>query len=49
MAARPGDLYIFLEVKEHAFFERRGSDLYCTIPDEFSAGDAGRRRFASLR
>jgi molecular chaperone DnaJ len=27
-----GDLYIFLEVKEHAFFERRGSDLYCTIP-----------------
>jgi molecular chaperone DnaJ len=27
-----GDLYIFLEVKEHAIFERRGSDLYCTIP-----------------
>jgi molecular chaperone DnaJ len=27
-----GDLYIFLEVKEHAFFERRGADLYCTIP-----------------
>jgi molecular chaperone DnaJ len=29
---QPGDLYIFLEVKEHAFFERRGADLYCTIP-----------------
>ncbi len=28
----PGDLYVVLEVKEHAFFERRGSDLYCTIP-----------------
>ncbi len=28
----PGDLYIFLEVKEHPFFERRGADLYCTIP-----------------
>ena len=28
----PGDLYIVLEVKEHAFFERRGADLYCTIP-----------------
>src|SRR5208282_6772906 len=28
----PGDLYIFLEVKEHTFFERRGADLYCTIP-----------------
>ena len=27
-----GDLYIFLEVKEHSFFERRGADLYCTIP-----------------
>ena len=27
-----GDLYIFLEVKEHVFFERRGADLYCTIP-----------------
>jgi molecular chaperone DnaJ len=27
-----GDLYIFLEVKEHAFFERRGSDLICEIP-----------------
>ena len=21
-----------LEVKEHSFFERRGADLYCTIP-----------------
>jgi molecular chaperone DnaJ len=27
-----GDLYVILEVKEHAFFERRGADLYCTIP-----------------
>src|SRR5215468_8633690 len=28
----PGELYGVLEVKEHAFFERRGADLYCTIP-----------------
>ena len=28
----PGDLYVVLEVKEHQFFERRGADLYCTIP-----------------
>ncbi len=28
----PGDLYVVLDVKEHAFFERRGADLYCTIP-----------------
>lgn len=27
-----GDLYVVLEVKEHAYFERRGADLYCTIP-----------------
>ena len=27
-----GDLYVVLEVREHAFFERRGADLYCTIP-----------------
>jgi molecular chaperone DnaJ len=28
----PGDLYVVLEVKEHPFFERRGADLYCTVP-----------------
>jgi len=27
-----GDLYVVLEVKEHSFLERRGADLYCTIP-----------------
>ncbi len=27
-----GDLYVFLKVKEHAFFERQGTDLHCTIP-----------------
>jgi molecular chaperone DnaJ len=27
-----GDLYVVLDVKEHQFFERRGADLYCTIP-----------------
>ncbi len=28
----PGDLYVFLKVKEHAFFERQDKDLHCTIP-----------------
>jgi molecular chaperone DnaJ len=37
----PGDLYIFLEVKEHAFFERRGSDLICEIPISFSQAALG--------
>jgi molecular chaperone DnaJ len=27
-----GDLYVFLKVKEHPFFERRDHDLHCTIP-----------------
>ncbi|MGH9444224.1 MAG: molecular chaperone DnaJ [Terriglobia bacterium] len=27
-----GDLYVVLRVREHPYFERQGSDLYCTIP-----------------
>lgn len=27
-----GDLYVFLKVKEHPFFERQNNDLHCTIP-----------------
>src|SRR5215472_8124324 len=37
----PGDLYIFLEVKEHSFFERRGADLYCTVPISFPQAALG--------
>lgn len=36
-----GDLYIFLEVKEHPLFERRGADLYCTIPVSISQAALG--------
>ena len=28
----PGDLYVFLKVREHAFFERQEQDLHCRIP-----------------
>jgi molecular chaperone DnaJ len=28
----PGDLYIFLSVKPHPFFQREGADLYCRVP-----------------
>ncbi len=28
----PGDLYIITEVQPHPFFERRGDDLYTTVP-----------------
>jgi molecular chaperone DnaJ len=28
----PGDLYIFLSIQPHAFFQRDGQDLYCRAP-----------------
>jgi len=28
----PGDLYVFISVREHPFFERQNNDLHCTIP-----------------
>jgi molecular chaperone DnaJ len=37
----PGDLYVVLEVKEHQFFERRGADLYCTIPLSIAQASLG--------
>ncbi len=30
--APPGDLYIFLSVREHKLFTREGADLHCRIP-----------------
>ncbi|MCL6481405.1 MAG: molecular chaperone DnaJ [Firmicutes bacterium] len=37
----PGDLYVVLEVEEHPFFERRNSDLYCTIPINIAQATLG--------
>ncbi len=37
----PGDLYVFIEVKEHPFFERRGADLYCNVPVTISQAALG--------
>lgn len=28
----PGDLYIFLAIKPHEFFQRDGADLFCRVP-----------------
>lgn len=36
-----GDLYVFLKVKEHAFFERHENDLHCTIPINFAQAALG--------
>ncbi|MGH9785538.1 MAG: DnaJ C-terminal domain-containing protein, partial [Terriglobia bacterium] len=37
----PGDLYVFLHVEEHRFFEREGNDLLCTVPISFSQAALG--------
>ena len=29
---QPGDLYVFMSIKEHRFFQREGSNLYCRVP-----------------
>ncbi len=36
-----GDLYIVLNVKEHAFFEREGNDLHCAVPISYSQAVLG--------
>jgi len=36
-----GDLYVVLHVKEHPFFEREGTDLYCVIPISFTQAALG--------
>jgi molecular chaperone DnaJ len=28
----PGDLYVFIHVRNHEYFERDGADLYCAVP-----------------
>jgi molecular chaperone DnaJ len=28
----PGDLYIFLSIKPHSFFQRDGADVFCRVP-----------------
>jgi molecular chaperone DnaJ len=36
-----GDLYIFLAVKPHEFFQRDGADLYCKVPISMTAAALG--------
>ena len=37
----PGDLYVVLHVKEHAFFEREGNNLHCVLPVSFTQAALG--------
>lgn len=36
-----GDLYVVINVKEHEFFARDGSDLHCSIPIKFTLATLG--------
>jgi len=37
----PGDLYIFIEVREHPLFQRDGVNLYCRVPVSIAAAALG--------
>jgi molecular chaperone DnaJ len=37
----PGDLYVFIRVKAHEFFERQDEDLYCAIPLSITQASLG--------
>ena len=39
--ASAGDLYIFIHVREHEIFERRGDDILCEMPISFSQAALG--------
>jgi len=39
--AGPGDLYVFVHVKPHEIFGRKGRDLYCEIPLAFTVAALG--------
>ena len=40
-AGPSGDLYIFLSVRPHEFFQRDGADLYCTVPISMTTAALG--------
>ena len=37
----PGDLYIFLSIKPHEFFQRDGADLFCRVPISMTTAALG--------
>jgi molecular chaperone DnaJ len=37
----PGDLYIFLSLAQHEFFQRDGADLYCRVPISMATAALG--------
>jgi molecular chaperone DnaJ len=37
----PGDLYVFIRVKPHEYFERQDEDLYCAVPVSVTQASLG--------
>jgi molecular chaperone DnaJ len=37
----PGDLYVFIRVKPHEYFERQDQDLYCAVPISVTQASLG--------
>jgi len=37
----PGDLYVYISVKAHEYFERDGNDIYCVIPISITQATLG--------
>ena len=37
----PGDLYVYIRIKPHEFFERQADDLYCAIPISITQASLG--------
>ena len=37
----PGDLYIFLAIKPHDFFQRDGADIFCRVPISMTTAALG--------
>jgi molecular chaperone DnaJ len=37
----PGDLYIFLSIKTHEFFQRDGADVFCKVPISMTTAALG--------
>ncbi|AEF84258.1 chaperone protein DnaJ [Treponema primitia ZAS-2] len=37
----PGDLYVFIRVKAHEYFERQDDDLYCAVPISITQASLG--------
>jgi molecular chaperone DnaJ len=37
----PGDLYVYIHIKPHEYFERDGNDIYCMIPISITQASLG--------